>query len=617
MLLIFIVASPVSLRAKDLLNDDVEFSPFNLELRKFVSMPSGSNNIISMTTRLGDPRLYTTTQDGKIYVIDIRGNGSGFPTKWFDMATTGVDLDGSTGQLGLQSTAFHPDFDKPGTPGYGKFYTTMLRNHPADTTGIFYLGDSPHGTNTPDSVLAEWTFNHDTGKVDTNSYRELYRVNLPVEDHQIKQARFNPYAKEGDEDYGLLYVTHGDSNLQHSPGSYPQLPGNALGKMLRINPLQAGASPYSIPATNPFVNSPRTDLLKELYAFGFRNPHNFSFTQDDDGNTHLLVGDIGRGNIEEVDLVTAGGNYGWPKREGTFVQSQNPDNTPNSGYFDGVSALPANEANLNLGYTYPVAQFDHNNNFDTTPINLPYAGMAISLGFPIHNGSDPNLEKQLIYANFAFADGNVYHSDLDEMLSAKTKLEPGDVPADLTQAVVHRLRLAYDQDNNPATPPQIHDDVMSLIDNFSRTDTRFGEGVFGEMYLSSKTNGTIYLITNSVPLPGDYNKDRIVDAADYVVWRDSLGAAGYHVPADGNGDGIVDANDYGVWRANYGRVWSSSTGSSAIGAPGELANVPEPSLPIFFLTIVVALDITGVRGVGLRRCCPFAGCVDRGTTTVT
>jgi hypothetical protein len=90
----------------------------------------------------------------------------------------------------------------------------------------------------------------------------------------------------------------------------------------------------------------------------------------------------------------------------------------------------------------------------------------------------------------------------------------------LTYALPQVLRLALDHDNNPATAPQIFDDFNSLL-NDSRNDTRYGEGVFGEMYISTKRQGgRIYLVTNSVPLAGDYNKDRVVDAADYIVWRE-------------------------------------------------------------------------------------------------
>ncbi|TWT85267.1 GDSL-like Lipase/Acylhydrolase [Posidoniimonas polymericola] len=54
------------------------------------------------------------------------------------------------------------------------------------------------------------------------------------------------------------------------------------------------------------------------------------------------------------------------------------------------------------------------------------------------------------------------------------------------------------------------------------------------------------------PAPGDYNRDGLVDAADYTVWRDANGASGPGLAADGNGDQQVDQQDYAVWRDAYG-----------------------------------------------------------------
>ena len=54
-------------------------------------------------------------------------------------------------------------------------------------------------------------------------------------------------------------------------------------------------------------------------------------------------------------------------------------------------------------------------------------------------------------------------------------------------------------------------------------------------------------------VPGDYNGDGIVDARDYVVWRNSVGqTVTFFDAADGNGDGTINAGDYSVWRANFG-----------------------------------------------------------------
>jgi hypothetical protein len=74
-----------------------------------------------------------------------------------------------------------------------------------------------------------------------------------------------------------------------------------------------------------------------------------------------------------------------------------------------------------------------------------------------------------------------------------------------------------------------------------------------------------------VAVPGDYNKNGLVDGADYVVYRNTLGDVGTGLAADGNNNGMVDTGDYTFWRERFGNV--SSAGSNAIAAA-----VPEPSV---------------------------------------
>lgn len=497
--------------AQDLLNDSLAFSGVTLELRPYVTLPAGFNDIISMTTKPNDTRLFVTTQEGTIFAVNENPSGGTTATPWFNVnsavdAATDRTQFGAAGHDGLQSTAFHPDFEKVGAPGYGKFYTTLMETPATSPAGHKYLGNTVGGT--AESVLVEWTYNHNTGQVDPLSYRELFRVQLPVQDHKIKQARFNPYAAPGDDDYGMLYLTHGDSSSQQSTEDRTQSLATAMGKMLRINPLQSGADPYTVPASNPFAASSDPNVLKEIYAYGFRNPHNFSFNQDDSGTVRILVGDIGRNNSEEVNLVTSGGNYGWAEREGTFVHKQGSNFGVDAGYIVGVSNLPPNEATVGVDaqgnrYIYPVAQYDHNGPGVT--IGADYVSAAIASGFVIRNGSDPQLQNQFIFNNFggdtAQFGGMAFHTDFNEMLNAVTQLDPAvparDQPGELTQAEVSRLRLALDHDNNPATPAQMFDDWNPLV-GASRNDARYGEGVSGEMYISNKQNFQVYLVTNSV-----------------------------------------------------------------------------------------------------------------------
>jgi phospholipase/lecithinase/hemolysin len=94
-------------------------------------------------------------------------------------------------------------------------------------------------------------------------------------------------------------------------------------------------------------------------------------------------------------------------------------------------------------------------------------------------------------------------------------------------------------------------------------------------------------------LPGDYNQDGTVDAADYVVWRDMLGQSGGAFPADGNSDGRVDVGDYDLWRAGFGHTATSGRTSSDISN----RQVPEPAS---LLLICVAAFIGG-QAIG-RNC---------------
>jgi glucose/arabinose dehydrogenase len=577
-------ASMAPAAEQDLLNDPLHFSGTTLHIRPYAAMPNGFNDIIGMTYRPDDTRMYVTTSEGTVFAINDNGAGVTSVTPWFNASAalqtaTGRSMNGNSGQKGLQSVAFHPDFDKVGMQGYGKLYTTMFENRPGNpaSPAFKYLGNSAYGGGGGDGVLAEWTFDFNTDQVTTNSYRELFRVNMPGGDHPIKQARFNPYAQPGDEDYGLLYMTHGDSSNQDSLNDDPQDLGDLMGKMIRINPLQSGADRYTIPATNPFASSSNPNVLKEVYAYGFRNPHTFSFNPDAQGATHILVGDIGRDNIEEVNLVQPGQNYGWTKREGTFVHHQQIAPHPDTGYFLGVSELPANEAtvgvdNYGTRYTYPVAQWDHNGEGIEVGADW-WTGNSIATSFVVQNGSDPSLQNQFIHLNFSSNHGQVYHNDYDAILNAVTQLDPSDPsrdqPSDLTQAENFRLRISYDHDSDPATAPQLVDDFNRVLDPYwARSDARFGQGLLGEMYISSKWDGRIYLVTNSVPLTGDYNKDHVIDAADYTVWRDTLGEEGYLLAADGNGDGLVNNLDYDLWVNHFGETWS---------LPGMSTSVPEPT----------------------------------------
>jgi hypothetical protein len=101
--------------------------------------------------------------------------------------------------------------------------------------------------------------------------------------------------------------------------------------------------------------------------------------------------------------------------------------------------------------------------------------------------------------------------------------------------------------------------------------------------------------------PGDYNNNGTVDAADYVVWRKTLGDTGDSLPADGTGpggvpDGMVDDLDYDFWRANFGN--SSVSGAGSIQTAPI---VPEPVTLVMLFVLAVGGCLRRRRAAGRER----------------
>ncbi len=159
---------------------------------------------------------------------------------------------------------------------------------------------------------------------------------------------------------GYLYIGFGDGGGAGDSGNWSQNTGEALGKMLRID--IDGGSPYAIPIDNPFVNDP--NVLDEIWAIGLRNPWRYSFDAD---NGDLWIGDVGQGQLEEVDYQPAssagGENYGWRCYEGT-----NPFNTAGCG--------PSSD------YVFPVTEHTHSNGWCSITGGFVYRGAT----YPLLNG---------------------------------------------------------------------------------------------------------------------------------------------------------------------------------------------------------------------------------------
>ncbi|RZV48498.1 MAG: hypothetical protein EX269_01565 [Acidimicrobiales bacterium] len=458
---------------------------------------------------------------------------------------------------GLRGLAFHPAFAENGL-----FYTSVMETRPAAPNPDDYISDVP--TPIPaDSVVIEWTYDHNRDEVDPASYRQVFRVGMPVYDHPIKQIAFDPFAEPDDDGYGLLYVAHGDGSVNSATAGGGQN-NDALGKILRIDPRQRDTSPYSVPESNPFVDD--ATMINEAWSIGHRNPHHLAFV-DDAGTSRLIAAEPGRDNVEEVNVIQRGGNYGWSMREGTFVH------LPGGTLIDGVAPLPVDDA-LN-GFIYPAAQLGHDGVRGSTN-----SGRAIAGGFAIDNGSV--LSGHYFYADFARS-GTIYHSSVVDILGAVTELDPAvpdrDHPEDLTQAPTYVSSIAFDHDGDATTPVKPRATMGEVIndslryDGSGRADVRFGQGPYGELYILNKRDGWIYIVSNSLPPTGTCDGLAVTiagvvgtDGDDVMIGSEAPdileGGSGNDTICGGGGNDLINGGD------GDDRLFGGDGNDRVYGGPG-------------------------------------------------
>ena len=277
-------------------------------------------------------RLFIYDQAGKVWIVQ---NGSLLPTPFLDVSGRLVTLMTNYDERGLLGFATHPNFSS-----HPKVYT--YTSEPVAGSADFTVPIT--GSFNHQSVVAEWAV--DAGNpnlIDVGSRRELMRIDEPQFNHNGGSLRFGAD--------GMLYISLGDGGNANDVGDgHNSQTGNAqdvtnvLGKLLRID-VDSNSSAngqYGIPADNPFVNATGVD---EIWAYGLRNPYAFSFDQ---ATGDLYLGDAGQDHVEEVDIITKGGNYGWHWKEGSFYFD------PSNGNDVTVPVQP-----LPSGLVDPLVEYDH------------------------------------------------------------------------------------------------------------------------------------------------------------------------------------------------------------------------------------------------------------------
>jgi hypothetical protein len=116
------------------------------------------------------------------------------------------------------------------------------------------------------------------------------------------------------------------------------------------------------------------------------------------------------------------------------------------------------------------------------------------------------------------------------------------------------------------------------------------EDVTFEFQIAGNSAATTGIVMYGPLLAGDFNRDGVVDAGDYVLWRKTSGQqVARGTGADGNGDGNIDNADYQLWQSNFGRTLTGAAAGSGVNA------VPEPNVGSLFVLVSYSLLIVRLR----------------------
>jgi cytochrome c2 len=427
---------------KNPIADSIQMSNLVVGVDSVAQIPASSDQapftrITKLTYQPGTEKLFVVDIRGKLYSLE-----NGQPKLYFDLASQRPKLVTQPGiATGFGSFAFHPQFNKNGI-----LYTTHAEYPSLHKSDFNYTDSIP--------VMLQWVLTEWKGDPSAIPFkgtsRELFRIDMPTAIHGMQEIAFNPFAKVGSKDYGLLYIGIGDggsAEIGHALVSKD--PRGIWGSIIRIDPAGHNSKngKYGIPSINPFYKNDSSQFAREVYAYGFRNPHRISWTK----SGQLLAVNIGEHNIEALNMILPGHFYGWPIREGTFTERFYNDNGK-------IYPMPSNDSAFHI--TYPVAQFDHDE------------GTAISGGFEYQGSAVPELKGKYVFADIGT--GKLFYVETKDLKIGR-------------QATIRKWNI---ERNGSLTS------VAQLCKN-SRVDIRFGMDSRGELYILTKYDGKIYKLVSA------------------------------------------------------------------------------------------------------------------------
>ena len=274
--------------------------------------------ILATSARDGSNRLFVVERTGKIQLM-TPGTTLPLPTPFIDLTAKVLTSNSIGDERGLLGLAFHPQFKTN-----RRFFVNYTRR--------------PDGA----TVISEFTASAANANVADTTEKIILTVAQPFSNHNGGMIDFG---KDG-----FLYIGMGDGGSANDPGNRSQNNEELLGKFLRIDvDTPNGAVPYSSPSTNPFFGA--TPGRDEIYSTGWRNPWRWSFDRQ---TGELYAGDVGQNAIEEIDIVTLGGNYGWRVLEGTRCTNLGPATCTTPGFVAPIYeyAQDGGRCSVTGGYVY-------------------------------------------------------------------------------------------------------------------------------------------------------------------------------------------------------------------------------------------------------------------------
>ena len=428
---------------------------------------------VSYVRDLPDGRRFANDSRGLLYLIGPNNQ----PQIYANLAETFSNAVYNRLESGFIGFVFHPEFARNGL-----FYTVHAERGPGNPKTPDFI---PPGFTLKDvtyhNIITEWHATNPAANVFEGTRRELLREAHVVANltHPMGAVEFNPTAKPGDSDYGLLYTSGSDHGFSNGGGpnantaSQTQRLDSIMTAILRFDPRSPkvtggvkGLGDYTIPMANKFASDGDPKTLGEIYAYGFRNAHRLSW--DTDGT--MFASDIGMNNVEEINIVRNGENYGWMKREGIWENGR-----WRGGELGQLFPLPADVLNGREkdGLTYPVLMYDHDE------------GRSVSDGFAYH-GRIAALRGKFVFGDIQ--SGRVFAADLAEMKKADDGIPQ-------TVAPIEEIQL-YVRD---ASGNRVNVSLQELINktmgaNISRADLHISQTRDGELLLTSRQDGVIRML---------------------------------------------------------------------------------------------------------------------------